>query len=248
MSGYLNEEYELSNDKDVDSLLAELPIEVILENIKEQIDDPLSTSVDYTTIVTEKCELLKEDYEDNEDEIQNINNFLSSFYLKIINYIDNKFQLDFDLLDVTNSEIITYGEILYNFLILRYRKNVSSYIYKYIKENKKSIVEDYESTSKKKDVSTINAKKQIKNKDDIVIISNISSIISSILNLDIDSIDFVKYACDNDNYEGKKIRNLINEGKIGNNFTYNYLRILIDDNDDIIDEIQNEVRYKIISK
>ena len=70
---YINdEEYELCSDTEIDLLLVDLPIDLIKEQLKAQINNPLYTNVNYVETVVDKFRLLSEEYGDNEDAIKNI--------------------------------------------------------------------------------------------------------------------------------------------------------------------------------
>lgn len=243
-----NEEFELSNDLEIDTLLAELPIELLKESIKEQIEDPLQTNVDFINVVIEKCELLKKEFENDPDNILLINRRVEPFFEFIIQQINERFDLGLDMDSITTGEYVELAEILYNFFILRYKKNISKFIYKYILKNKKFLSENFENLNKKKDVSQITLKKTLKNKDEINILSNLHNIIRYILSLEFDPQDFLKYCCREELYEGIKIKGLILEGKMLGNFVSLYLLPIQDKYDNIVDEIQTEVKYKILKK
>lgn len=245
---YDNEEFELSNDLEIDTLLAELPIELLKESIKEQVDDPLQTNVDFINVVIEKSNLLKEEFENDPDNILLINRRLEPFFEFVIHQINDKFDIGLDMDSINSGEFIELAEILYNFFILRYKKNISKFIYKYILKNKKFLSENFEKIDKKKDVSLITLKKTIKNKDEIVILSNLPQIINYILSLEFDPQDFLKYCCREELYEAIKIKSLILDGKMLGNFVKPYLIPIRDTYDNIVDEIQSEVKYKIFRK
>jgi len=243
-----NEAFELSNNLEVESLLADLPFELIKENIREQISDPLSTNINYINTVTEKCDLLKKEYEDDEDAIKEINNSLLRFFIFIITEIDEKFDLSINYDEDDVDEVVSLGEALYNFMILRYKKNISRFIYKFIIKNKKGLVEQFEKLAKKKDVTSISLKKQIKNKDDILLLSNMPSAIKYIMNLYIEPLDFLKYAADDELYEATFLRQMINTGNLTGNFVTKYLELIVDSYNDVLDEIQTDVRLKLMKK
>lgn len=243
-----SDNYEISSDLELDSLLSDLPIEVIKESIKEQVADPLSTNINYVNTIVEKCGVLRREFEENEDALKQINDLLEDFFRFLITEIDTKFDLTLDVSDDAVDTLVSIGEILYSFLILRYKKNISKFIYKFIIKNKKFLVEQFEKQSKKKDVTSISLKKQIKNKDDILLISNLPNVIKYIMNLYIEPLDFLKYACDDEYYEGSILKQMILSGKLVGNFVTEYLNLIVYDNDDILDEVQTDVKLKLLKK
>jgi hypothetical protein len=242
------EEYDLSSSTDIDMLLIDLPLDLLKENLKSQINDPLSTDVNYIESVIDKIREMQNAYGDIDDARQNINTLIINFFSFIIEEIDNKYGLMMSM-DYNNvEETMETGIVLYYFLILRYRKNVTKFLYRFILKNKKKMVEEFEGQYKKKDVTTISLKKKIKNKDDILIISSLPNIIKYIMNLDIEPLEFLKYASNDEYYEGNYITDMINEGILMGDFTENYLDIIREDYDYVLDEIQTDIKLKLMNK
>ena len=69
-----------------------------------------------------------------------------------------------------------------------------------------------------------------------------------IIGLDIDSLEFINLSSSIDNYEASVIRELIESGKLVGDFYNSYMRLCVDSHDYIIDELQTEIRIKIIKK
>lgn len=247
---YDRSEYEPSTSYEVESLLAELPFDLIKESILEQIEDPVNTTVNYVDVILDKCELYKEEFGENEELINELNQKLTEFFAFIMNKINDKFDLGLDVNDIASrTDAVDIGESIYKYFILRYTKNIIRFFTKYIFENKKSISSHYvDNTSQKKDVSTLAYKKQIKNIDDLCIITNLPSIIKYIINLDIESIDFLQLSAPSDNYDASVVKELINSGKLIGDFYNNYLNICIDSHDYIMDELQTDIRIRIMKK
>lgn len=247
---YDRSEYEPSTSYEVEALLAELPFDLIKESILEQIEDPVNTTVNYVDVILDKCELYKEEFGENEELINELNQKLTEFFAFIMNKINDKFDLGLDVNDIASrTDAVDIGESIYKYFILRYTKNIIRFFTKYIFENKKSISSHYvDNTSQKKDVSTLAYKKQIKNIDDLCIITNLPSIIKYIINLDIESIDFLQLSAPSDNYDASVVKELINSGKLIGDFYNNYLNICIDSHDYIMDELQTDIRIRIMKK
>jgi hypothetical protein len=242
-----DENYEPTTSFEIDTLLAELPFELMKENIKDQIENPLSTNINYIDIIVEKTEILKSQFENDMDTINKINNNLRDFFSFIINKLNDKFILGLIVDEEDDETVVKTGEVLYNFLILLYKKNVSKFLLKYILKNKKSLIDYFDKKNKKKDVTSISLKKQLKNKDDILIIANLPQVIKYILNLYIEPLDFIKYCCDEELYEGKIIKDMILSGKLLTNFIPTYLSLL-DDYESILDEISIDIKIRLIKK
>jgi hypothetical protein len=245
---YDSENFELSTDIETNSLLAELPFQLIKETITEQINDPLSTNIDYIDIIIEKCDMFKSSYENDEDVIAELNENLHSFFAFIITKIDDKFDLGLDVNTIASSgKIVEIGQVLYRYFILRYVKNISKFITKYIMKHKKELAEYYNDKNKK-DVSTLAFKKQIKNPEDLSLITNLPSIIKYIINLDIEPYDFVDLSTGSDNYEGTMIKSLINSNQMIGDFVDGYIGLSIHEHDYIIDEIHTDIKMRLTKK
>jgi hypothetical protein len=242
------EEYDLCSDTEIDMLLVDLPFDLIKENLRYQINNPLATNVNYIENVIDKFRVLRETYGENDDAIRNINSLTVSFFSFIIEEIDKKFDLSMEVDYNDIQETMETGEVLYNFLILRYKKNITKFIYKFITKNKKRLVEEFEGQYKKKDVTSISLKKKIKNKDDVLILSNLPSIIKYIMNLDIEPLDFLSYATNDELYEGTYLTNMIYQGKLLGNFVDEYLNVIEGEYDYILDEVQTDVKLKLMKK
>jgi hypothetical protein len=67
------------------------------------------------------------------------------------------------------------------------------------------------------------------------------------LNLYIEPLDFIKYCCDEELYEGKIIKDMILSGKLLTNFIPTYLSLL-DDYESILDEISIDIKIRLIKK
>lgn len=245
---YDEENYELTTSVEVDGLLADLPFELIKESIREQIEDPTGTNINYIDVIIEKCNTFKELHDDNPELITQINDSIDEFFTSIITDINDRFDLGLDIETIkTTEDIIEVGTAIYTYFILRYVKNVGKFITKYIISNKASIASNFNNEIKK-DVSTAAFKKQIKNKDDLIIVSNLASIIKSIINLEIDSKTFIELSTGSDSYERAILIDLIDTDKLIGDFVKNYLDIVIDIHDYILDSIYTEIKTRILKK
>lgn len=240
--------FDLSSDTEIDMLLVDLPLDLIKENIKFQITDPTMIEVNYLETVLDQIREIKNIHSENPDAMQNLSNICTDFFGFIINTIDDKFSLDIDMDFGNTDDVITAGTTLYNFLILRYKKNITKLLYHFITRNKKAIAEQFEAEYKKKDVTTNSLKKKIKNKEDVVIISNLPKIIEYILALELDPTDFVEYVCGPGNYEGSLIKSYIENNVISGDFVTPYLDMVKNENDFILDEVQTHIKLKLLNK
>lgn len=243
-----NDKYELATSMETESLLAELPFDLLKESIREQIADPVSTTTNYIDIIIDKCSIYKDQFEDDENLVNEIDQNLSEFFTFILQEIDAKFELGLDIGYIDNRSIVEVGSALYKYFILRYSKNITKFITKFIFKHKKMFHSEFSGDKNDKDVSTLAYKKQLKNPEDLCIIAHLSDIIKYIVSLDIEPLEFIELTTNDDNYEASIIRQLINSGAIIGNFTQPYLDLCFDSHEYIIDSLHTDIRLKIFDK
>jgi len=240
-----NDDYEIVNSIDLDIILSDLPIDLILASIEYQINNPLDVDADYCTIVFDKCAQVMQEFKGIEDVERDMEEVLNKFCLSVLNKLDDKFHFDINYEDLTGYDIAKMTALLYKFFILRYRKNISRFIYNFIQKNKKMISEQFANDEKRKDVTTLVMKKMTKNKDDIRIIGNLPTVIKNILEMDHDPVDFMELAAPVDLYYCEEIIKLLEDFTLSGNFTKAYLNTIIHQYTDVVDEILIEVRSKM---
>jgi hypothetical protein len=240
---YDSDYYDLSSVNMNDELLSDFPLDLIKENIYEQISNPLMSSTNYFNIVMEKYNIIKHNFSDNPDDFKNFENVIIDFCNDVLNSISEKYNLGIDNIDTP--ELFPTTEAVYNYFILNYKRNVVRFFYSYITDNRNTLAESYEKMAKKKDVTTLNYKRQLKEREDVIILSNLSSIVSYIKSIQIESLDFVDMTTESDDIDDRTIELLINRGMMNGDFVNDYLDIVFDYNDNVLDEIVNELQLKL---
>lgn len=181
---------DIASITEIEEFLADAPIELLLENIRSQVSSTYC-SVNYVNVYSDKLDLIEEQLEDDSDIVRLVNDQRNSFFSKLIDIIDENFNvravIDYD--DPKYTEAVATE--LYEFFIVDIRKNLSRFFYNFIQENKKRIVEDLDISKPKKDVITTSVKKNLKG-NDIKIISNIYEVIDYISNLEIENDVFLE--------------------------------------------------------
>lgn len=244
---YDNDNYEVTTSTEVENFLAELPFDLLKASIVDQIKDPVSTNINYVEIILEKCNIYREQYDD-EETIARIDNALIEFFTFVVDNINTRFDLGIDVDDMASTrDIIEFGEVLYEYFIIRYVKNISKFITTYIMKHKKELTAYY-SDKNKKDVTSLTFKKQLKDNHDLTIIVNLPSIINYIISLDIDPLEFVSLSAGQNNCNALVIKGLIIANRMVGNFVRSYIDLSVDEHDYLIDEIQTDIRVRIIKK
>lgn len=243
---YDSDNYELVTSEEIDNLVAELPFDLLKENILEQIDDPVANHVNYMETIITKCKIFKEQFSDDPDVVRQVDDSLYEFISFIINKINDRFDLGIDLnAGFTYDDMIVYGSAIYSYFILRYKKNITKFVINYINTHESNLIEYY-GDKNKKDVSTLVYKKQIKRPEMLPIITNLQSIINFIIGLDIEPIEFVELSMNGSNYEANVVKRLIDNNIITGDFVRMYVDICIDDHEYIVDNIYTKIKTKLI--
>lgn len=191
----IDEEYEVVQDGECESILDSMHYSLLMENITEQISNPfLRKTVNFINIYEDRYKYLKTMYED-EEFIKKLKNERIDCFEKLLTLIENQFKFKVlrDEIDLSSTL-----KVIYDFFILNYTENIELFIIQYITKNKKSLILDLDSKKRNKDVSTITSKRIFKDPNDAILIANMSYIVNKIIcTLDLD-IEFLKYILDTD--------------------------------------------------
>lgn len=232
---------EMINVFDVERVLGDLPIDIIKENIKTQIDDPLTFVSNQSDQVYETLQEAMNEFGHIDEYRNEIIEMEDNFSLFLVNELNTKFNLGIDLDSISDYEVHEIAKCSYEFFVVYLRENVTRFLTNYIYTNKTSLSEAFGDEYKRKDVTTNNMKKITKDKDFVVILSNIISIINYILDLEHDPEDFMELAIEPGEYCGEVVKEAVRSFKLANNFVYNVLNEVKYAHNDLIDEIASEI-------
>lgn len=236
---------EIINVFDVERVLGDLPIDIIKENILSQIDDPLTFSTNQADQVYNTLSEAMEEFGHIDEYKCEIYELKDNFSIFLIQEIDKKFNLGIDIENLADYEIHDVARNCYDFFIVNLRDNLTRFVSNYIYSNKLSISEEFGEEYKKRDVTTTNMKKLTKNKNDIIILSNTSSIINYVLNLEYQPEEFIALASEDGEYVCGCVTEYINNFKIAGNFVSDVLNELKFAHNDTIDEIAASIILEI---
>lgn len=231
---------------DVERILGDLPLELIKENITTQVDDPLTYESDYCTEVYEAFAQAENEFGHIETYKQELLEQIDMFNLFLIDHLDKKFMLGIDLNSISDYEAKDMAKNCYNFFIVNLRENIKNFIFNYIVNNKMSLSMLFDEEYKRKDVTTINMKKKFKNKEDVLILSNLLDVINHILNLEFDPVDFVELCSEPEELVADYIKNATSSFIISGNFVPSVLNELKFSHNDTIDEIASSIKLELI--
>lgn len=239
------ENYDMTNSLEVESSLSQLDFNLIKENLRDQIHN-LDSNVNYVSPIENKFRIIMSEYELDADIKKSAIDVMLSFHLFIINEISESFDLDIDTENKNHLDISDIANSLYEFLVIKARRNITKFFSSFIIKNKKSLVEDYQSDTKK-DLSSTILKKAIKNKDDIILLSKSPSIIRGLVfNMDFDDNDVLKMIVDTE-FHGLNVRRMKTSDVFHGNFMNKYSSI-IRDNSDLYDDVYHRVYIKLSDK
>ena len=231
---------DMINVFDVERILGDLPLDIIKENVKSQIEDPL-------VFVSNQCDEVYETLNEALDEFGHIDEYKQeiyemkdSFSIFILEELDKKFNLGVDFDNLQDYELHEMAVNCYDFFIVNIKEYISNFILNFILCNKSMLCEAFE------DVTTLNMKRITKNKEDVVILSNLNSVINYILDLDHYPEDFIELAPEPGEYVGSCITEYVNSFKLAGNFVVNLLNEVRYSHNDIIDEIASDITMTMI--
>lgn len=237
------ESYELTNDYEINSLLSDLPLDLMIVNVKEQVET-FQTSTDYMEIIMEKYNMLEEYLaETNPEALPEVRDNFFKIFEELILVIKDKLDLEIDIeAEYENLPQLTY--VLYRFFILDFKSILTNFLYEFIRKNKKQLIAEYIGT-KKKDVTTLRYKKQM-SKEDVIIITNLPDIINDIKSLEIDSDDFITYILNDESYEAEYIHSLMRAGRITGDIFTKFMDQMYDNVNGLSDEIYTNIKIKLL--
>lgn len=193
---------------DINEILGKVSDDVLLQNIKEQVESVLITSVyenNILALVDDRYEMAKQIAIANQSNelLVKIDNARRNVYVTTLNAIEEKFNIKTNLLDSRIDELYDYINALYKFLVLNKQTHIIKILKDYIIDNKKQLVKEYKQCINKKDLLYKSFKKSIKNPDLVVILYNIEEIIDDFMSVYIQEINdtLIETATNDNEYE-----------------------------------------------
>ena len=224
--------------------LSDEPLNLIEQHIRSQFESPLDYKFDYvgSYIETFKMSVLQIETDDDEDDLVRLNGDFVRFMLNIFEkYLGLGFP-DFE--DKSYEEQHDIIHMTYRYFIVNIKHNFSSFCINYIMRNQKELSEIQ---PKKKDVTSLNLKRDGLDPDDIAIISNLYEIIQEIIfgkEHDIDEF-LVNSDINEPRLETELMTEYFENFTITGNFYPEYRKML---NKSFIKEIEAKVRNKILKQ
>lgn len=245
--------YDVASDLEVDILLSQLPVDLIKENIASQIIDPLQSSVNYLEVLLDKLILSRERYQDDTELLGTINDLQNDLCFYILDKISQKFDAHLWYDDLEQHDLLEMTKALYYQLIIQYRNNIIYYLKNAVISNKSQLgeyVAERDREKESKDVTSIGARKSIKNKVDAAIVANIYNVLEHIINnysVDTEGM-FLSVFNETESYYSSKVRDLAAEQRIGALLASNYLTTVFDNNKSIINDSAHVITQYLLKQ
>lgn len=236
------------NGFDVERIMGDLPIEVIKENIITQINDPLTYTTDYADDVYIVLDQAKEELDHIDQYREELNDELDKFNLFLLSNVESKFNLGIDVEELDAVDLDRLAKNCYSFFVVNLRENLENFLYNYITNNKVELANLFDSEYKRKDVTTMNMKKSLKSKEDVLVVSNLINVINYVLDLEFDASEFIDLCIEPGDYLGEEIKKSTDVFEISGDFVPPMIDELKINHNDIIDEIASSIRLSIIEE
>ena len=179
-------------DLQVNSLLESLSLDMMKDNIINQILGNSSSYTDFFDVVSDKFyTIMGSDDIDSEDKYE-IKVQIIDFCHDIILTIANEYNLAINDTSENYQVAIDMVEALYNFFVLFKFDHVNDFYINYIQMNKKPLIDSIGGDGNAKDITSTSYRTKNIPKDDTIILSSLSEIMTFITNSDIvDSEEFL---------------------------------------------------------
>lgn len=246
-----NEDNEITENEQ-ELLLMNLNDELLKESIEEQVKNPSANffeKTNYIDIFETRYNYIVERFSETPDLIQSVIHVRYEFFKHIFDLVCERYGLELD--DPSGEEnMYIMTRVLYEFLIINYIDNVKAFVLQFIRNNKKSLAEQFYERNRRVESTTL--RKTIKNPNDVVILSSMYKIIDEIVSIDHDLDTVLNYIISSDEAEYNNYfmnKYFIEEDTlVGDGFVKVFLSVLERDNDNfvrMVNEIQLEYLHQI---
>lgn len=226
---------------DAEIFLSDEPINLLKQHIRAQFSDPMNYKFDYVGSYIEsfRMSVLQIETDDDENDLERMNDDFIRF---LLNIFDKYLGLGFpDFEEKSYEDQLDILHMTYRYFIVNIKHNFSSFCLNYILRNKRELSD---TLPKKKDVSSLNLKRDGIDADDIVIVSNLYTIILNIIEQDHDVDEFILNSDVNDpRLETDMMNEYYENFTVTGNFYPEYRKML---NTPFIKEIESKLRNKIL--
>lgn len=232
-----------SSEIENEMFLSTIPLNLIEEAIKTQFDDPLEyRKTDYIQSFLNKYTFsVNNMYEEDQLEIDELHDDFILFIKNIFyEYLSIGMPNIEDAPEEDQHKLIHYT---YLYFITNIKKNFTNLIINYIEKNREEISSIF---IKKKDVIYLNFKSEISDEFDVLILSNMSSIIEYILSQNYDIDEFLTLTTNDEmRVDLEFVKASFNDFTLTGNFVVPYISMV---DKYFRTELESKVRNKILKK
>lgn len=223
-----------------DSLLESLSLEIMETSIKDQINGERSSDRDFLSTVIDKFEAITNNADT--DSIRGISNEIIDWSNRLILAIVHEYNLGYNNPGDDSLENLDILESLYNFFVLDRKRYTKEFFIKYIDINKKQIIDSMGIGGRGTDITTIANRRKNINKLNVPILSNLTEVISYIINnTDVDSDEFLNIVDEGELYTSN-VKYYFDTGMLVGNF---FLKYVEEEVGSYTDEVSGELRTAI---
>lgn len=242
----INRDNEQVNVFDIERILGDLPLELIKENITTQIADPLTYSSNYCKEVYESFDEAINECGHIEDFKNDIIEHRNSFTSFLLQELEQKFDLGMDVESMDDNSIENLTKACYEFFVINFRENINNFLLNYILANKSTLSGLFDDEYKRKDVTTMNMKKQVKSREDVLILSNLPDVINDILGKEYQNDDFLELCSEPGECIAEQIKSANKSFTLAGNFVNNILNEIRFSHNDDIDDFSANIKLSIL--
>ncbi len=186
-------ETDMTTSIEAELMILDTPTELLFENIRSQMDRSYG-AVNYLNTVSDKLRIIEEEFSDDSETVAKVNDMRNTVFGGVADIIQERLNITLNI-DYDNPYDVEEKVVdLYEFFIVNIRKVAYRFIYNFINENKKQLIEDMNLGKPNKDVVTNTARTQKKMKMiDVKILSNLHEVVAHIISLEIPDDEFLEY-------------------------------------------------------
>ena len=225
-----------------EELLDSLTLGVMKNNISQQITGSVESQQNFLSVVIEKFKIIEDNITDPDikREIQyEIIDFCRELILEIVEFYGLFYNDEFG----SSMRVVEILSVLYNFFIIRGEEFICTFFINYIQENRQRLLKELDISEELNNITTISSNKKNIQQSNIIIISNINSIINFIMTNYIEPTEFMEVINDGDFYI-ETLLGYFQEDTINGDFVNQYITQYLGDESSVK---SMELRNKILS-
>lgn len=173
-------------------ILNEVGDDMIENMISAQLENPLTHNIfeDYLTLINDRESALRDEYNDDSDLVKAFLEFKDSIYNKIRIAAQERFGIT---VDANGDDVLEKLAIenIYRIFYLEYQDTIKKLITSYIYSNRKGEIQSW--VESKKDIFGSSARKTYRDSREALIMSNISLVISKVVDVYMSDDDCIEY-------------------------------------------------------